>query len=1184
MGSLYLARDPDLDRLVAIKLLKDDYQDDQDFRERFAREARALARLRHQNIIVVYDFGEHEGRLFMAMEYIDGETLTRRLARPPALSLVQALDLIGHLCAGLSSAHDAGIVHRDIKPDNIMLDRHGVLKLLDFGIARQTHADSTFQMTQPGMMIGTYAYMSPEQLLGQAVDKRSDIFSVGTVLYEVVGGAQAFPGTFAAVYNSILTTGPVPLEERVPGVDPRLVGIVRRALERNPEQRYQSARDMRQDVGRMLQHLTEPTADRGDGRTSQKAPTKGPSALTGRDIEAKRGLVAEQIRLSREAFERGEHETALQYAERAAFVDPESEPALDLVNRSRLAIDTKLVLKLLKESNRALAAGHFDEALALAEKAATTIPDIAGTDGLKEEVLHVSDQIRQAREREERINSSLQRARLSFEQGQYDTALRAAYEVLALDPEREEARALEQKTKEQLRLQRELEQARREAHSRLHAARTLASEGKWEEATAAIDHIAAPSESVRRVVAEALEEIRTLQHKAAIDAQIAQARAALAAGNPDQAVALVDTIAANDQTDDSRDVRASALSAIARRRELEQKKQRLDTAMALARQMIDRGQLADARVHVQEALDIGLEPERVGELRRQLEELEAAENRRRQEALEAEAARIREEQRIAAERRRQEEEAARKREEQQRLTQLLASIEADLADDNVSDAAARLRQAEEFGPIAEGALARRHAAAQSELERRLQGRTMVAPRAIPDSPIETIARPSPAETMTRLTPAETVARPSPAETIARPSPVETIVRPPTPRTVPQRAPHVRPSPVPRARPSQGKALIAVASAILAVAAIWFVLKPSGPRTASTAIEQPAPPVPAAPVNRQEVPTSPRSTDARGDNPAPAPGGLPSPTRGPVSPPPEDPARQARATIQEAMQKGELERAARVLRDAQARFGVAAFQAELQTITKLQAEQDSKRQAAEQDKQRQAAIQDLLEAARKQRDHSTAIDILNKALQIAPGDARIQSALKQRTESLAAERTEAELDAKRQQQANERNEGVKNVLSAIDRALDRGDVEGADVLIQGAEQRFGAEPFRGRRQRLSTERTRAVTATAERVQGQIRNVLSQFAAAYSSKNETALAALWPGFPQASFRSTFRSFESLSWTFGACAIDVSAPTATALCPVAIKRVDLRGRSTSEEGRRRFVLRNLNGMWLIESMQVQ
>lgn len=166
MGSLYLARDPGLDRLVAIKLLKDDFQDDQDLRERFAREARSVARLRHPNIVIVFDVGEDEGRPFMAMEYIAGETLTRVLRRDPPLPLVRRLGLMEELCAGLAHAHGAGIVHRDVKPANLMLDSEDVLKILDFGIARLANSG----MTQDGMMMGSVNYMSPEQIVGRGVD------------------------------------------------------------------------------------------------------------------------------------------------------------------------------------------------------------------------------------------------------------------------------------------------------------------------------------------------------------------------------------------------------------------------------------------------------------------------------------------------------------------------------------------------------------------------------------------------------------------------------------------------------------------------------------------------------------------------------------------------------------------------------------------------------------------------------------------------------------------------------------------------------------------------------------------------------------------------------------------------------------------------------------------------------
>src|SRR5688572_4468403 len=160
MGSLYLARDPGLDRLVAIKLLREECRDDPELRERFIREARSVARLRHPNIVVVFDVGEDDGRPFMAMEYIAGETLTHVLRRRPPLPLARRIGLVEELCAGLAHAHSAGIVHRDIKPANIMLDAEGVLKILDFGIARLANSG----MTQDGMLMGSVNYMSPEQV------------------------------------------------------------------------------------------------------------------------------------------------------------------------------------------------------------------------------------------------------------------------------------------------------------------------------------------------------------------------------------------------------------------------------------------------------------------------------------------------------------------------------------------------------------------------------------------------------------------------------------------------------------------------------------------------------------------------------------------------------------------------------------------------------------------------------------------------------------------------------------------------------------------------------------------------------------------------------------------------------------------------------------------------------------
>ena len=462
IGSLYLARDPGLDRLVAIKLFKEDYLEDQEFRERFSREARALARLRHPNIVTVFDVGEHEGLPFMAMEYIDGETLRERLVRTPPLTLASGLAIVEDLCAGLAIAHDAGIVHRDIKPDHIMINRQGVLKLLDFGIGRITHADSTHQMSQPGMIMGTYNYMSPEQLLGEMVDKRSDIFAVGAVLYQVIAREQAFPGAFGAVYHSVLTVGPVPLEERVPGVDPTLVRIVKRALERSPQDRYQDANDVRKDLSHARQRLADRVGSTQDPSATIVLPRTS-SARRQKDTEAKRGLVSEQLRLGEEAFARSEFDASLQYGERAAFIDPDSAAAMQLIDRSRAAIETQSIVPVLEEAKQLLSRGQIQEALTRAEDAWASVPDLVEAGTLREQVRAVLDQIRRASEREERIKAVLEHARSHLERADYDNALRSVYEVLALDPEHAQARELEQHAKVVLHSQREQARARHDA-------------------------------------------------------------------------------------------------------------------------------------------------------------------------------------------------------------------------------------------------------------------------------------------------------------------------------------------------------------------------------------------------------------------------------------------------------------------------------------------------------------------------------------------------------------------------------------------------------------------------------------------------------------------------------------------------------------------------------------------------
>ena len=257
MGALFLALDPAIDRLVAIKVLR---VDNPDVRERFQREARLAARLQHPNIVTVYDVGEHDGQPFIAMEYIPGETLAELIRRRAPLDTRQRVELVIEICSGLAFAHKHGIVHRDIKPANLILSRDSnILKILDFGIARAGESG----LTQVGMVIGTPNYMSPEQVRGDAIDHRSDIFAVGLVLYELLVYRQAFEAeTQPAVLMKILSDQPAPLAM----LDP--TGRRRRRHRRLQGAGQEPGRSLpgsRRDEGRPRAHRPAPR-DRGQRR------------------------------------------------------------------------------------------------------------------------------------------------------------------------------------------------------------------------------------------------------------------------------------------------------------------------------------------------------------------------------------------------------------------------------------------------------------------------------------------------------------------------------------------------------------------------------------------------------------------------------------------------------------------------------------------------------------------------------------------------------------------------------------------------------------------------------------------------------------------------------------------------------------------------------------------------------
>lgn len=254
MGEVYLAQDTSLDRKVAIKVLPDESVPDEQARKRLMREARAAATLDHSNICSIYEVGEVDGRSFIVMQYVDGETLFARMKKTP-LTLSETLSIANQIAAALAEAHAHGVIHRDIKPGNIIVNARGQAKVMDFGLAKSmpraldSEAETQSMLTTPGTIIGTLPYMSPEQVRGEEVDRRSDIFSFGTMLYEMVSGKQPFVSTSAAATASaILTHEPLPLIRFAPDVPDELQRIVRKCLEKDRQQRYQSVRDLEIDL------------------------------------------------------------------------------------------------------------------------------------------------------------------------------------------------------------------------------------------------------------------------------------------------------------------------------------------------------------------------------------------------------------------------------------------------------------------------------------------------------------------------------------------------------------------------------------------------------------------------------------------------------------------------------------------------------------------------------------------------------------------------------------------------------------------------------------------------------------------------------------------------------------------------------------------------------------------------
>jgi serine/threonine-protein kinase len=480
MGVVYKAFDPQIERNVAIKVISTQRVDDPELRDRFFREARAAGLLSHPNIVVVYDLGEHEAQPYIAMEFVDGVTLDAVMRSGEPFPMSRRIGLMLDVCEGLGYAHDRGVIHRDVKPGNIMVSRAGSAKILDFGLARLVSSD----LTRSNLMLGTMSYMAPEQLRSEAIDHRIDIFAIGVVMYELFSGRRPFQSDSAAsaIYN-VLEEEPVPVHECNPHAPPELGPIVGRALAKDREQRYSSMHELAQDLASipvtpeqdapvpvsplpgtasefeptMLPHTLLPAASRRTTPTPRaRTPARGTRTPSGRapgsappvptphagPPGAATPSSADGARHRPSALGKG---TWLAIAAAVVLVaavaagillrpTEGTQPSGDRATATRVdtAADQQRARSHVARGREAFRAADYKTALDEAEAALRVLPDDREGRRLLEEVRRVRST----------IDSGTREARRLSEAGRYEEAARAASQVLALAPNDADAQAV----------------------------------------------------------------------------------------------------------------------------------------------------------------------------------------------------------------------------------------------------------------------------------------------------------------------------------------------------------------------------------------------------------------------------------------------------------------------------------------------------------------------------------------------------------------------------------------------------------------------------------------------------------------------------------------------------------------------------------------------------------------------
>jgi serine/threonine protein kinase len=450
MGVVYLATDPLLRRTVAIKVLPGG---DDEIRERFGREARSAASLRHNNVVTIYDVGENDDQPFIAMEFLDGESMHELIQRKASVPVDRRLMWMVELCAGLSHAHRSGVIHRDIKPGNLMITTEGSLKILDFGLARLTSGANQTGLTRAGAIMGTPHYMSPEQVTGETVDARSDIFSVGLVLYELLSYAKAFAGDSApVVLHNILHKTPPPIRSLLPQIDDELETVVERAIEKDREKRYQDLATFGADLARIRTRIM-----RNSDEVTQRRPAPQnagnldptfirPSKNVNIDALAQRraSQIASYIHAAMKQFDVGNYDAAIAECENALMLNPQEGSAIELIDRAHRAAEDANVNRWLEEARALISGGALTAAEALIDQSLKVRADSTGAQALQRELKDKRRDREREAERQRAAQAAITRARGHINEGAFEAAIRCASEALGHDPSNADARALKE--------------------------------------------------------------------------------------------------------------------------------------------------------------------------------------------------------------------------------------------------------------------------------------------------------------------------------------------------------------------------------------------------------------------------------------------------------------------------------------------------------------------------------------------------------------------------------------------------------------------------------------------------------------------------------------------------------------------------------------------------------------------